>query len=114
MNKFIIIAVLVVVSIFILYKFYIGKFPTDYHRNAFFVDVRTAQEFAGGTVPNAINIPLDSVPTNLSKFQGHDQVVVFCRSGGRSGKAKAILEKQGIENVVNGGPWTTVAKNIAK
>jgi phage shock protein E len=34
-----------------------------------------------------------------------------CRSGNRSGSAKAILEKEGIE-VYNGGAWDSLQNKI--
>lgn len=77
-------------------------------KNAFLVDVRTPGEFAGGSVPGAVNIPLDRVPLQLAKFKGKENIVVFCRSGMRSGQAKAILEQNGFKNVINGGTWETV------
>ena len=114
MTKIFITAILAAVSIFILYKFYIGKFPTEFQENALFVDVRTPEEFAGGSAPHAINIPLGTIESRLDQFKDQEQVVVFCRSGGRSGQAKTILEKHGIQNVINGGPWQNVANNVSK
>lgn len=76
--------------------------------NAYLVDVRTPTEFAEGNVPGSVNIPLDQVQNQLSKFKNHENIVVFCRSGNRSGQAKAILEHNGFTNVVNGGTWQQV------
>lgn len=76
--------------------------------NAFLVDVRTPAEFAEGNVPGSINIPLDQVQMQMAQFKNHENIVVFCRSGNRSGQAKAILEKNGFTNVVNGGTWQRV------
>ena len=76
--------------------------------NAFLVDVRTPQEFAEGNVPGSVNIPLDQVQNQLTKFKNHENIVVFCRSGNRSGQAKTILERNGFTNVVNGGTWQQV------
>ncbi|MGV8994180.1 MAG: rhodanese-like domain-containing protein [Flavobacterium sp.] len=70
---------------------------------AYVVDVRSVGEFKEGSVKGAVNIPLDQINTNIAKFKGKKQVVVFCRSGMRSGQAKSILERNGIENVINGG-----------
>ncbi len=70
---------------------------------AFVADVRSLGEFSSGSIKGATNIPLDQINTNISKFKGKKQVVVFCRSGMRSGQAKSILECNGIENVINGG-----------
>ncbi len=75
---------------------------------AFLVDVRSAGEFAEGHVKGSVNIPLDRVTMELSKFKNKKNIIVFCRSGNRSGQAKAILEQQGIGNVTNGGTWEAV------
>ncbi|MER3328636.1 MAG: rhodanese-like domain-containing protein [Candidatus Kapaibacterium sp.] len=79
---------------------------------AYLVDVRSPEEFNGGSVKGAVNIPLDTVPNQLSKFKGKKGVVVFCQSGGRSGAAKGILEKNGIPNVINGGGHANVRKCV--
>ncbi|MDP1763881.1 MAG: rhodanese-like domain-containing protein [Sediminibacterium sp.] len=77
-------------------------------QGAFLVDVREPGEFADGTAKGAVNIPLGSVATQLVKFKGKDSIVVFCRSGNRSGQAKTILEQNGFKNIVNGGTWENV------
>lgn len=69
---------------------------------AFVVDVRTPEEFAAGSFKGAVNIPLDEVQNRISEFQGKPSVIVFCKSGNRSGKAKNILEENGMKNVTNG------------
>jgi len=79
---------------------------------AFLVDVRTPAEFSAGSVKGATNIPLDKVPSQLSKFKDKKNIVVFCRSGGRSSQAKSILEKNGFQNVINGGNWQYVNQRI--
>ena len=76
--------------------------------NAYLVDVRTPQEYADGHVEGSINIPLNQIPSQLNKFKNHKNIVVFCRSGNRSGQAKTILEQNGFTNVVNGGTWQNV------
>lgn len=75
---------------------------------AFLVDVRSAGEFASGSVKGAVNIPLDRIQSQLAKFKGKKNIVVFCRSGNRSGQAKSILEQNGFQNVINGGTWSNV------
>jgi phage shock protein E len=77
---------------------------------AFIVDVRTPGEFAGGHVNGAVNIPLDQLPQQLSKFKNRKNIIVCCQSGGRSGQAKIVLEKNGITDVTNGGSWNNVAQ----
>lgn len=72
---------------------------------AFLVDVRTPEEFAEGHVNASVNIPLDQIAFRLEEFKGKSHVIVFCRSGARSGMAKSILNQAGIDNVTNGGTW---------
>lgn len=81
-------------------------------KGAFLVDVRTPGEFAEGSVPGAVNIPLDMIPYQLAKFKGKENIIVFCRSGMRSGQAKGILESNGFKNVVNGGTWEKVKQYV--
>lgn len=81
---------------------------------AFLADVRTPQEFAEGNVKGSTNIPLDQIVANLDKFEGKEKIVVFCRSGNRSGQAKSILEQNGFVNVTNGGTWQQVNEAINK
>jgi len=83
-------------------------------KETFYVDVRTPAEFAQGPVKGAVNIPLDQIEKQLAKFKGKKNIVVFCRSGSRSSKAKAILEQNGIINVTNGGSWEDVIEKMKK
>ncbi|TFF37077.1 rhodanese-like domain-containing protein [Mucilaginibacter psychrotolerans] len=77
---------------------------------AFIVDVRTPGEYAGGHAKGAVNIPLDQLPKQLAKFKHKQNIIVCCQSGGRSGQAKTIFEKNGFGNVTNGGSWNNVAQ----
>ena len=81
---------------------------------AFLVDVRSPGEFAEGNVKGSVNIPLDQVQNQLAKFKDKEYIVVFCRSGNRSGQAKSILEQNGFKNVTNGGTWQDVNAVINK
>jgi rhodanese-related sulfurtransferase len=81
-------------------------------KGAFLVDVREPGEFASGSVKGAVNIPLGTIPTQLSQFKSKENIVVFCRSGNRSGQAKQFLEQSGIANVVNGGTWENVSQYV--
>lgn len=88
------------------------KLSETLKKGAFLVDVRTPQEFAAGSVPGAINIPLDQVESRVSEFEGKKDIVVFCRTGNRSGQAKRILESKGIKDITNGGSWQNVNANL--
>ncbi len=78
----------------------------------FLVDVRTPGEFASGHVKGSTNIPLDRINQSLAKFKGKKHIIVFCKSGMRSSQAKSILEKNGFDNVVNGGTWQSVNNQL--
>lgn len=70
---------------------------------ALLVDVRSKEEFDEGHIDGALNIPWDK--TDALKFAiGEDkqrQVVFYCRSGNRAGKARAELESMGYTNIFN-------------
>ncbi len=75
---------------------------------AVLVDVRTPEEFSAGSVPDALNIPLSEIANHVDELNKKDKIIVFCRSGNRSGQAKSILNNNGVDQVINGGSWTTV------
>lgn len=79
---------------------------------AFLVDVRTPIEFADGHVKGSVNIPLDNLTKEIAQFSNKKNIIVFCRSGNRSGMAKSLLEQQGFKNVFNGGTWQNVAQFV--
>lgn len=88
------------------------KLSEAIQEGAFLVDVRSADELALGSVKGAVNIPLDRVGSQLAKFKGKKNIVVFCRSGNRSSQAKSILEQNGFQNVINGGTWSNVKQMV--
>ncbi|WP_264435017.1 rhodanese-like domain-containing protein [Flavobacterium agricola] len=88
------------------------ELETVLKNNAFLVDVRSAAEFAEGNVPGSVNIPLDQIEKQLSKLKQHKNIIVFCRSGNRSGQAKTILEQNGFTDVINGGTWQQIKEAI--
>jgi phage shock protein E len=72
--------------------------------NTTVVDVRNAWEFEEGHYPGALNIPLDQLMQNLNQFEAMEgPIVLYCRSGNRSGMALQILKQQGLDNLYNGG-----------
>jgi len=72
--------------------------------DAYLVDVREPDEFAGARVANAVNIPLATLPNRLGELPTDRPVYVMCLSGGRSAQATAFLRNQGRDAVdVAGG-----------
>ncbi len=90
-----------------------GQLKETIEGGAFLVDVRTEAEFAAGNVKGSINIPLDKLNRNLDQFNTRKSIVVFCRSGNRSGQARSILIQNGFTNVINGGSLQNI-KNVVK
>ena len=73
------------------------------------VDVRTVEEWNGdGHADCTVNIPLQEFEQRMAELKGYGKVVLVCRSGGRAGKAKEMLESSGFANVENLGPWQNV------
>lgn len=78
-----------------------------------FIDVRTPDEFAGGHIDGAINIPLDMLQQNIPAVAAiPGPKVLYCRIGGRSSMAVSLLKQHGIANVENGGGIDELMRNI--
>ena len=72
------------------------------------IDVRTPNEFMGGSVVGSINIPLQEIQQRVDELKNLKQpLVLCCASGNRSGQATHFLSQQGIE-CCNGGSWLDV------
>lgn len=69
------------------------------------LDVRRPDEFAAGHIPNAINVPNETIDTaEIPELPDKDQLVmVYCRSGRRSKEASEKLVKLGYTNIVEFG-----------
>jgi sulfur-carrier protein adenylyltransferase/sulfurtransferase len=67
------------------------------------VDVREQSEFhdALGHIPGAELVPLGTLTQHASQWNKADEIVVICRSGGRSSYAALELHKLGFERVMN-------------
>lgn len=71
------------------------------------VDVRTPEEFDAGHIDGAVNIPVQDLPARMDELGRKDEpIVVYCRSGARSGSAKRTLEAAGYTKVVDLGPMS--------
>ena len=69
------------------------------------LDVRRPDEFAAGHIPNAINVPNETIGTDeIPELPDKDQLImVYCRSGRRSKEASEKLVKLGYTNIVEFG-----------
>lgn len=65
------------------------------------VDVREDIEWASGSLPGAIHIPLGQLPDRLGELDPHRTVALLCRAGSRSAVAATFLAQHGFDDVVN-------------
>lgn len=63
------------------------------------VDVRSAAEFANGALPDAINLPLQSIVAADNLLDKNRAIVLYCLSGARSSMAKNHLLQMGFGEV---------------
>jgi phage shock protein E len=71
-------------------------------KGARLVDVRTSQEFATGHVDGAVNIPLSELVNRTRELGKRNRtLVIYCRSGSRSGFAMRLLQQQGFRSVLD-------------
>ncbi len=77
-----------------------GDARTLVANGATLLDVRSPEEFGGGHIDGAINIPVQELAGRTDELGDKSaQVVVYCQSGGRSAMAKRLLESQGFASV---------------
>lgn len=70
-------------------------------KDAVLIDVRTPMEFATGSIPGAINIPLDSMRGRLGEIPAGRPVILYCGVGLRGYLASNILRQNGFKDVRN-------------
>ncbi len=68
------------------------------------IDVRSKREYDQGHYPNAKNLDYKTIEETIGTLNlaKDTKIYVYCRSGRRSGIAKALLEEKGYTNVING------------
>ena len=65
------------------------------------VDVREPREWAISDLADSVKIPLGTLPQSLAKLSKDDDIVIYCRTGGRSGNAAQFLMQHGYSRVRN-------------
>ena len=65
------------------------------------VDVREEREWAISDLADSVKIPLGTLPESLEKLSKDDEIVVYCRTGGRSGNAVQFLQAKGYAKAKN-------------
>ena len=65
------------------------------------VDVRTSQEWRGGHVDGAINIPVGEIPARAHELPADAVIATICEGGYRSGLAASLLAHEGVSRLFN-------------
>jgi rhodanese-related sulfurtransferase len=82
----------------------------------YLLDVREPDEWAAGHAPDAHHLPMMEVPARMGEVPTDTEVVVVCRSGGRSGQVVSYLMGNGWDNVRNldGGmqSWSAAGRDL--
>ncbi|RJG13442.1 rhodanese-like domain-containing protein [Pseudomonas cavernicola] len=79
------------------------------------IDVRTAEEFAEGALPGASRIGYEQIDTQIASLTSDKDtpIVLYCRSGRRSGIAQDELRKLGYTHVINAGGYQELKTALA-
>ncbi|MDX2146753.1 MAG: rhodanese-like domain-containing protein [Planctomycetota bacterium] len=75
------------------------------------IDVRAAWEHVEGRVPGAINIPYTRLAARIDSLDRRRDILVHCKSGGRSARACAFLQRRGFKAVNLDGGMMAWEKN---
>lgn len=69
------------------------------------IDVRTEQEYNAGNIEGSILIPYDVIGDKIADTapNKNSKIILYCRSGRRSGIAEGVLKEMGYTNVENYG-----------
>jgi len=89
---------------------------TEVAADAYLLDVREPDEWTAGHAPGAHHLPMMEIPARMSEVPTDVEVVVVCRSGGRSGQVVSYLMGNGWDNVRNldGGmrSWEATGREV--
>lgn len=87
-------------------------YKTMVAEGAIILDVRTPQEFNSGHIKGSINIPVQSLSSQLKKIKKDKPVITCCASGMRSATAASVLKSAGFTEVYNGGGWNSLQSKL--
>jgi phage shock protein E len=81
-------------------------------RRVVFVDVRQPDELAEGYVTGSIHIPHTELADRVAELEAYRDadIVLYCRTGRRSGIAEEILTQAGFQNLHNGGGFSDLQR----
>lgn len=65
------------------------------------IDVRSPAEYGQGIIEGGELLPLHMVPLQMPEAKEGEKLVIYCRTGMRSGQACGFLSQQGIKGAIN-------------
>lgn len=90
----------------------IGKITPD----DLLIDVRSCEEYAGGKIDHAVNVPIDELRNRLNEIPKEKNIFIYCEAGLRGYLAQRILTQNGYNKVLNlsGGYklWVNCTKEL--
>ncbi|EUJ17550.1 rhodanese-like domain-containing protein [Listeria aquatica] len=102
------IAILLILFIYEVYQFVMRKkartvlteeeFKNGY-RKAQLIDVREPNEFDGGHILGARNIPVTQLKQRTSEIRKDQPIYLYCQSAQRSNRAAIMLYKRGYRDI---------------
>ena len=76
------------------------------------VDVRSPEEFHSGHVPDAVNLPINTLRENVSTLEKGRRLIVYCQEGNRGYLAYRILKQKGFDVVNLDGGYKLLANGV--
>jgi sulfur-carrier protein adenylyltransferase/sulfurtransferase len=77
------------------------KSKQDQNESVTLLDVREPHEWAISELQGSVRIPLGALPQRFSELKRDGELVVYCRSGGRSAQAVQFLRQMGYTHAKN-------------
>jgi rhodanese-related sulfurtransferase len=90
--------------------------PTELPADTTLLDVREQDEWDAGHAPQAVHIPMGELAGRLGELPADQDVLVICRSGGRSARVTQYLNANGWDaRNVDGGmkSWHAEGRPVA-
>jgi phage shock protein E len=84
--------------------------------NTILIDVRSSGEFGSGHIEGALNLPLDRIEHDITSVvpDKATPLLLYCRSGARSGRACEIVSHLGYLATRNGGGIGSLALTLGR
>jgi rhodanese-related sulfurtransferase len=89
--------------------------PAELPQSTVLLDVREQDEWEAGHAPQARHIPMSELAGRLEELPADQEVLVICRSGGRSARVTAYLNANGWDaRNVDGGmqQWAATGRDL--